>query len=327
MAGASHRWHKQQQYVVLWEHGWGQATGHAASRNKVQSGSESTSHGKVGCARKLEATVAQQGTHQPSGCHVHPIVCSGLAQQEVAGLAASLQLPPAQVTTALGQLSCPSLCVRTPSVPSWPLWGCCQGSAPPPRAPLQWQRLGEQGLSMEFNGVPMARAMLTPGPRTPQRQEPVPLGCVDPVQPQEPSVPLPSPACHLCQQPPTSPGRDRRTLGFSWHGATRNPAARQREEGKLSQERGKRCRGSIACVLRVYPSIPSSSPQGMQDGAVPTCWQVWAGQEQGRAVDALQCMWEEGDPGAIPNSITQCCLCVQLSPCQGWLWSEPWCRM
>lgn len=47
------------------------------------------------------------------------------------------------------------------------------------------------------------------------------------------------------------------------------------------------------CVLRVYPSIPC--PQGMQDGAVSVCRQGWAGQEHGRAVDALHCMWVEGD--------------------------------
>lgn len=47
------------------------------------------------------------------------------------------------------------------------------------------------------------------------------------------------------------------------------------------------------CVLRVYPSIPC--PQGMQDGAVSVCRQGWAGQEHGRAMDALHCMWVEGD--------------------------------
>lgn len=146
VAGASHCWHKQQQYVVLWEHGWGQATGHAASRNKAQSGNESISRGQVGSAGKLGDTVAQQGTHQPSGSHMHPMVCPGLAQQEATRPFASPQLPPVQVTTALGQLLCP-LHVRTPSVPSRPLWGCCQGSAPCPEAPLLQQELGEQRIS------------------------------------------------------------------------------------------------------------------------------------------------------------------------------------
>lgn len=78
-------------------------------------------------------------------------------------------------------------------------------------------------------------------------------------------------------------------------------------------------------MIRVYPSIPC--PQGMQDGVVPMCQQGWSGQEQGRAVNALHCMWVEGDSGAIPNAATRCCLCVQLCPCQVCLWSEPWCRM
>lgn len=230
MAGASHRWHKEKQYVVFWEHGWGQATGNAASRNKAQSGNESTSHGKMGCAGKLGATVDQQGTHQPFGCHIHPMVCPGLAQQEATRLFASLQLPPAQVTTAPGQLLCP-LCVRTPSVPSWPLWGCCQGSATHRAAPLLQQGLGEQGPAWGSAVSPWLGH--APG----HRGKSLSYWGVWSLCDFKSLLSL----CHhlgpsFASRSPASLRKERRTLGFSWHGATRSPAARQREERRLSQE-------------------------------------------------------------------------------------------